>query len=79
MDASLFRNFKIMERLTLAVGAQAFNVLNHPNFGLPDATLGDSTFGQVLGTAGTPTSPYGTGLGYDSSPRTVQLTGRIVF
>lgn len=79
MDMSLFREFKIYERAKLAFGIQAFNVLNHPNFGLPDATLGDSTFGQVTGTAGTPTSPYGVGLGFDSSPRSVQLTGKIVF
>jgi hypothetical protein len=79
MDANLFRTFTIAERLKFAVGLQAFNVLNHPNFGQPDATLGDSTFGQITGMAGVPTSPYGSGLGYDASPRTVQLTGKITF
>ncbi len=61
-DMSLYRTFKIKERLNLAIGAQAFNAFNHPNFGLPDSTLGDSTFGQILGMVGTPTSPYGTFL-----------------
>jgi hypothetical protein len=79
MDSSLFRTFTFAERFKLAVGIQAFNVLNHPNFGLPDSTYGDSTFGQITGMAGSPTSPYGTGLGYDASPRTVQLTGKVTF
>ena len=79
MDATLFRTFTVAERLKFAFGIQAFNVLNHPNFGQPDATLGDSTFGQITGMAGVPTSPYGAGLGYDASPRTVQLTGKLTF
>ena len=41
-----------------------------------DGNINDSTFGQVTGTAGTPTSPYGTFLGFDSSPRIVQMTGK---
>ena len=38
MDLNLFKNFKIGERFNLAIGAQAFNAFNHPNFGLPNAT-----------------------------------------
>jgi hypothetical protein len=79
MDSSIYRTFTFAERLKFAFGIQAFNVLNHPNFGLPDSTYGDSTFGQITGMAGTPTSPYGTGLGYDASPRTVQVTGKVTF
>ena len=78
-DMALFKSFRIAERATFAVGAQAFNVFNHPNFGLPDNTLGDPTFGQITGMASTPTSPYGNFLGFDSSPRVVQITGKIVF
>jgi hypothetical protein len=29
---------------------EAYNVLNHPNFGTPDAKVSDGTFGQVSGT-----------------------------
>lgn len=79
VDMALFRTFKIRENMNLAVGLQAFNAFNHPNFGLPDSTLGDSTFGQILGMASTPTSPYGNFLGFDSSPRVAQLTAKIVF
>ena len=79
MDAALFKNFKIAERVNFALGAQAFNVLNHPNFTHPDAGLGDSTFGLISSTTGTPTSPYGNFLGFDSSPRVLQISGKITF
>jgi hypothetical protein len=79
MDAAVYRTFHIREKMSLAIGLTAYNAFNHPNFGLPDATLGDPTFGQILGMASTPTSPYGNFLGFDSSPRVVQLTGKFVF
>ena len=53
----LFKTFKLTERLTLGLGAQAFNVLNHPNYAVPDSGFGDPTFGKILTMAGTPTSP----------------------
>jgi hypothetical protein len=79
MDMSLFRNFKLKERISLAVGLQAYNVFNHPNFNIPDNGFGDATFGMVTTMATTPTSPYGNFLGFDSSPRVAQITGKIVF
>ena len=79
MDLSLFKNFKFAERYNFAIGAQAFNAFNHPNFGFPDEFLGDSNFGQISGMTGTPTSPYGNFLGFDSSPRVMQLTMKMVF
>jgi outer membrane receptor protein involved in Fe transport len=78
-DMSLFRNFRLAERATFGVGLQAFNVFNHPNFATPDAGLGDSTFGTISGMVNSPTSPYGSFLGFDSSVRVVQLSGKIVF
>jgi hypothetical protein len=81
MDLNLFKDFKIAERFNLAIGAQAFNAFNHPNFGLPNANFltGDPTFGTITSMQGTPTSPYGNFLGFDSSPRVMQLTAKIVF
>ena len=46
MDMALFKTFKIGERVQFGVGAQAYNVFNHPNFSNPDNYLGDSTFGH---------------------------------
>lgn len=79
VDMALYKNFKIAERVSLGIGAQAFNVLNHPNFGLPDSGLGDPTFGQITSMTGTPTSPYGNFLGFDSSPRVLQLSAKVTF
>jgi hypothetical protein len=79
MDMALFKTFDIREKLKLGIGAQAFNVFNHPNFGLPDGAIGDSTFGQIGGMTGTPTSPYGNFLGFDSSIRVVQLSAKVQF
>jgi len=79
MDMGLFKNFKITERVQFGVGAQAYNVFNHPNFNNPDSTLSDSTFGQISSMAPMPTSPYGVFLGFDSSVRVVQVSGKITF
>ncbi len=80
MDLNLFKNFKI-ERFNFAIGAQAFNAFNHPNFALPNSTYftGDSTFGTISSMQATPTSPYGNFLGFDSSPRVMQISAKIVF
>jgi hypothetical protein len=79
MDMALFKNFSIRERYKLGLGAEAFNLFNHPNFGTPDNGFGDSTFGQISGAVGTPTSPYGNFLGFDSSVRVVQLSLKLTF
>jgi hypothetical protein len=79
MDMSILRTFRIREGILFKAGIQAYNILNHPNFGLPDSGVGDSTFGLITGMAGTPTSPYGSFLGFDSSPRIIQISGKITF
>jgi hypothetical protein len=49
-DAQVSRIFPIYESLALTLRLEAYNVLNHPNFGVPDAKLTDGTFGQVSST-----------------------------
>jgi Carboxypeptidase regulatory-like domain/TonB-dependent Receptor Plug Domain len=79
VDMNLYKTFHFGERARLGIGAQAFNVFNHPNFGLPDSGLGDATFGQITSMANAPTSPYGVFLGFDSSVRVLQLSGKLQF
>jgi hypothetical protein len=79
IDLNLFRNFHFTERASLGIGVQAFNAFNHPNFGNPDSTIGDSTFGTLGGMVSPTTSVYGSFLGFDSSVRVVQLSAKIVF
>jgi hypothetical protein len=83
LDMGLFKNIRIKERLNLAIGMMAYNALNHANMPFPNNTFttGDTTFGTITGGpgVGVPTSPYGNFLGFDSSPRIVQLSARITF
>src|SRR5205814_293362 len=37
LDASLFKDFRVRERLTVQFRAEAFNLLNHAQFGQPNA------------------------------------------
>jgi outer membrane receptor protein involved in Fe transport len=46
-DFSLFKNFKIKERTTVQFRAEAFNVFNRANFGLPGNTVGTPAFGRI--------------------------------
>jgi hypothetical protein len=50
-DSQVSRIFPIHENLNLNLRLEAFNVLNHPDFGSPTATLSSSTFGQISSTA----------------------------
>ncbi len=78
-DFSIMKNFKLTERFAFGVGANFYNVFNHPSFDQPDATLGDSTFGQTLTTAPLPTSPYGAFFANLPSARVIQFQGKLVF
>jgi len=77
-DMSIRKAFRLTERFRLSVGANAYNVLNHPNFGAPTATL-SGNLGQFTTTVNPPTSALGSGLGGDASSRAVQLEGRLTF
>jgi hypothetical protein len=79
VDMALYRTFSFGEQRKLGIGLQAFNALNHPNFNPPNTAIGGSFFGQVTSMANSPTSPYGSFLGFDSSVRVVQVTGKFTF
>ena len=52
LDAQVSRSFPIHESLAMLFRLEAFNALNHPNFGLTTPqTLTSSTFGQISSTA----------------------------
>lgn len=63
----------------LAVGAQFFNILNHPNFDQPVGDIASPNYGTSLHTLNTPTSMYGSFLGADASARQIQLRATINF
>jgi hypothetical protein len=53
-DISLFKNFVIREQIRFEFRAEAFNVFNHPQFGLPNQNIGNAQVGSVTSTVGTP-------------------------
>ena len=50
IDMALSRSIRLTERLTLMPRAEAFNMLNHPNFFGPTANISSATFGRILGS-----------------------------
>jgi len=55
LDLSLFKNFQVTERVKTQFRMEAFNALNHTNFGLPSSVIFDSA-GNVPAAAGKITS-----------------------
>jgi len=80
-DLTVMKNFRIpkWEGAEFEVGAQAFNVLNHPNFDQPVGVLGAPNFGYSQKTVATPTSIFGSFLGADASPRALQIRAQLRF
>jgi hypothetical protein len=53
LDLSVFRNFRITERVALEFRAESFNATNSPTFAAPGSNMSTPTFGQVSSTAST--------------------------
>ena len=65
VDASLFRDFTIYERMRFQLRGEVSNVFNLVNLGTPTASISSSTYGQVTGSGG--------------SQRIIQVGGRFLF
>jgi hypothetical protein len=50
VDLSLFKDFPFTERFKIQFRAEAFNIANTPQWGIPDNTQGDTAFGQITST-----------------------------
>ena len=46
-DFSMFKNFKVTESKQFQFRAEFFNLLNHPNFYVPDSDISSPTFGEI--------------------------------
>jgi len=83
-DPSLHKDFAIVQERKITVGVEAYNLFNHPNFGVPSNTQsalslggnGDAVFKDAAGdfadNAGQILTTAGTG-------RQIQLVGRFTF
>ena len=50
LDASLIKRFSIGERVKAEFRGEFFNVMNHPNFALPNASIGSASAGIISNT-----------------------------
>jgi hypothetical protein len=73
IDTALTKRAKITERINLEFRAEAFNLLNHSQFGLPNGNF------SALGSFGTITQPLNTGATGTGTPRQFQLMLRLAF
>ena len=88
-DLSVSKNIRLREQCTFQVGANLYNVFNHPNFANPHANLSDvnstgigeagGNFGVITRTTSPPTTPYGSFFAGSPSGRIVQLQAKVIF
>src|SRR5580704_17878456 len=83
-DASLHKDLAITELRKITVGVEAYNLFNHPNFGVPSNTQsplslggnGDAVFKDAAGNFAANAGQILTTAG---TPRQIQLAGRFTF
>ncbi len=94
-DFSFGKDFHITERMKFTVGANLYNIFNHPNFlnpnknwsapvgGVPCSTIAAGSLqpscGNITGQSAPPTGPYGSFFNGLPSGRVGQLQAKIVF
>jgi hypothetical protein len=76
IDLGTAKRIQLGESGWLEFRSEFFNVFNHPQYGLPQATFGIPGFGSIIQTVNTttPVSPVGSG-----TPREIQFAIRIGF
>jgi hypothetical protein len=62
---------RITERVAFTLRADAFDILNHPNFGQPTGNVQSAAFGQITSTR------FATSDG--GSSRQLQISGKFTF
>ncbi len=83
-DAALHKDFAVAERRKIRVGVEAYNLFNHPNFGVPSNTqsplslggTGDAIFKDAAGNFAANVGQILTTAG---TARQIQLVGRFTF
>jgi hypothetical protein len=78
-DMSLRKTFQLTERVNFQLGLNAYNWLNHVNYGTPYPNTNAPFFGQVAFMQFPPTSPYGAFAAAATDMRMAQLTAKVTF
>jgi len=81
-DFSIFKTTEITERWKIQLRAEAFNVLNHANFGLPNTTFSAAANpvvnGNGVGGGGNTNGAFGT-ITNAADGRSLQLAAKLMF
>jgi hypothetical protein len=77
VDASVFKNTKITERITFRFEANAYNVLNRSYYGTPDGYEGDQPYGSFNNFLFNAAS--GSNVGVGTGVRNMEFGGKILF
>ena len=73
LDSALIKDIPWTERMRLSFRAEAFNIFNHPQYGLPNANFSNlASFGQIT------TEANATGIG-TGTPRNLKFALRLQF
>ena len=72
-DMSVFKNISIRERVTAQFRMDAYNAVNHINYGNPNGGIDQASAGSIGG------GPYPTGTGGTTNPRQLQFTVHLQF
>ena len=83
-DVGLQRQFRLTETAGLSFRAEAFNILNHANFGNPNNNLTDSLFGHSTQMLANSLGAGGANGGFNplyqvGGPRSIQLALKVQF
>jgi len=78
LDFAVNKNTPITERVSLQLRAEFFNILNHPNFALPNWFVVPGSTGQGLITQTPDQAQTNPGLG-GGGPRVIQLAAKMIF
>lgn len=79
INLAVRREFALRESLRLQFRAEAFNILNHPNFGNINSTLNTATFGQASATLNTSFSNPLAQQYEQGGPRSMQFALKLIF
>jgi hypothetical protein len=78
-DLTLSKKVYRREALNLQIGANGFNIFNHPNFALPSGNIAGGGLGVITSISAPPTSPYGSFQGAGIGGRVIQVFGKFSF
>ncbi len=79
LDTNITKKFFIREKMNFELGSQFYNMLNHPNFSNPTASITSGSLGTTSGDIAPPTSIYGSGQGALVTGRVIVITAKFSF